>query len=169
MMQMMIIHQVSEYLYIFIDCLIIFIVCWSPKGKQIVAVTYDGALLLYDQNMILKKRYSSVAVDSLLPPCISVLWISTHHFLLGFSENSPDENPNDNSFFHVMVTYEKDQEPKAQIYNDLFFDASQAPVDMNSQYFYARLNHRYRIDLFFLYAFHLNNSVKLSCVVIQNH
>ncbi|CAF1285973.1 unnamed protein product [Rotaria sordida] len=116
-------------------------ICWSPKGKQIVVVTYDGVLELYEPNMKLKKKYpSAIPANSLLPPCISVLWFSTHQFLLGFSENSPDENTNDNSFFHIMVTYDKDQLVRTQIYNDLFFDAYETPININSQYFYVRMN-----------------------------
>jgi hypothetical protein len=57
--------------------------------------------------MKLKKKYSSATNNPIFPPCISVLWLSTHQFLLGFSENSPDENTNDNSFSHIMVTYDK--------------------------------------------------------------
>jgi hypothetical protein len=70
-------------------------------------VTYDGALELYEPNMRLKKKCPSATINASCPPCISVLWLSTPQFLLGFSENSPDENGNDNSFFHVCVTYDK--------------------------------------------------------------
>ncbi|CAF1913992.1 unnamed protein product [Rotaria magnacalcarata] len=114
-------------------------ICWSPKGKQIVLVKYDGALELYEPNMKLKKRYAS-ATDASMPPCISVIWLSTHQFLLGYSENSPDENSNENSFFQIMTTYEKDQLVRTQVYNDLFFDASEAPANVNPQYFHVRVN-----------------------------
>ncbi|CAF4005943.1 unnamed protein product, partial [Rotaria sp. Silwood1] len=76
-------------------------ICWSPRGKQIVVVKYSGALELYEPNMQLRKQYQSAAINSTFPPCISVLWLSTHQFLLGFSENIPDENTNENSFFHI--------------------------------------------------------------------
>ena len=104
----MIIHQVKllRIYIIFSFDLFICVVCWSPKDKQLVVVTYDGALELYDQNMTSKKKYSPITGNQPYPPCVSVLWISTHQFLLGFSENSPDENTND-SFFHVLVSYEK--------------------------------------------------------------
>ncbi|CAF1203308.1 unnamed protein product [Rotaria sp. Silwood1] len=115
-------------------------ICWSPKGKQIVVVKYSGALELYEPNMQLRKQYQSAAINSTFPPCISVLWLSTHQFLLGFSENNPDENTNENSFFHIMVTYDKDQNSKTQIYNDLFFDAYDTSTNINPQYFYVRLN-----------------------------
>ncbi|CAF4969021.1 unnamed protein product, partial [Rotaria socialis] len=114
-------------------------ICWSPKGKQIVLVKYDGVLELYEPNMKLRKKYAS-ATDASMPPCISVIWISTHQFLLGYSENSPDENSNESSFFQIMTTYEKDQLVKAQVYNDLFFDASEAPANINPQYFHVRVN-----------------------------
>lgn len=57
--------------------------------------------------MVLKKTYPSVTNNSSCPPCISILWMSTNQFLLGFAENNPDENTNDNSFFHIMITYDK--------------------------------------------------------------
>jgi hypothetical protein len=57
--------------------------------------------------MKLKKKYSSATFNPSFIPCISVIWLTTHQFLLGFSENSPEENTNDNSFFHIMVTYDK--------------------------------------------------------------
>ena len=79
------------------------LVSWSSKGKQIAVAKYDGTLELYEPNMSLKKTHPSVANDASYPPCISVLWISTHQFLLGFSE----ENADDNSYFHILVTYEK--------------------------------------------------------------
>ena len=66
-------------------------------------MTYDGTLELYEPNMRLKKKYPSATINASFPPCISVLWLSTHQFLLGFSENSPDEN----SYFHVLITYDK--------------------------------------------------------------
>jgi hypothetical protein len=59
--------------------------------------------------MKLKKRYSSATLNPSFPPCISVIWYSTYQFLLGFSENNPDENTNDHSFFHIMVTYDKEK------------------------------------------------------------
>ena len=68
-------------------------------------MTNDGALTFYDLNMTLKKNYPSAIANNSFPPCISVLWLSTYQFLLGFSQNIPDKNSNDNSFFHVMITY----------------------------------------------------------------
>ncbi|CAF3653683.1 unnamed protein product [Adineta steineri] len=115
-------------------------ICWSPKGKQIVVAKYDGALELYEPNMQLKKKYPSAIMNPSYPPCINVLWLSTHQFLLAFSENSPEEGSNENSFFHILVTYNKDQTPKTQIYNDLFFDTDEASMDINPQYYYVRLN-----------------------------
>jgi hypothetical protein len=145
---MIFIHQVNYFITYLINFIFIFIVCWSPKGKQIVVVTYEGGLDLFDQNMAWKKNYPSAVVDSSFPPCISVLWISNHHFLLGFSEDNPDENSNPNAFTHVMVAYEKDQAPKTKIYYDFFFDSTHASPDTNSQFFYARINETYRIYLF---------------------
>jgi hypothetical protein len=57
--------------------------------------------------MNLKKRYPSAIVNYSFPPCIDVLWLSTHQFLLAFSENNSDENTNDDSFFQIMVTYDQ--------------------------------------------------------------
>ncbi len=79
------------------------IVCWSSRGKQIAVVKYDGTLELYEPNMILKKTHPSATMNPSFPPCISVLWISTHQFLLGFSEDNSD----DNTYFHILVTYDK--------------------------------------------------------------
>jgi hypothetical protein len=53
--------------------------------------------------MILKKTHPSATMNPSFPPCISVLWISTHQFLLGFSEDNSD----DNTYFHILVTYDK--------------------------------------------------------------
>ncbi len=64
---------------------------------------YDGTLELYEANMSLKKTHPSITTTASYPPCISVLWVSTHQFLLGFS----DGDTNDNSYFHILVTYEK--------------------------------------------------------------
>ena len=82
-------------------------VCWSPKGKQLVVATYSGDLQCFDLTMNLKNRFASPFGDQALPPCINVVWISTNEFLLGFSDSDPDENPSDNSYFHVLLTYEK--------------------------------------------------------------
>ena len=45
------VHQVNSFFDNHVK-FIFLIVCWSPKGKQIVVVTKDGALELYDQNKI---------------------------------------------------------------------------------------------------------------------
>ncbi|UJR09670.1 hypothetical protein I4U23_013904 [Adineta vaga] len=94
-------------------------ICWSPKGKQIVVVKYDGSLELFSENMQSKKKHPSLTINASFPPCISVLWISTPQFLLGFSKSnsSSDQNP----FVHIMATYNKEQPPKTQIFYDLFF------------------------------------------------
>ncbi|CAF4232585.1 unnamed protein product, partial [Rotaria magnacalcarata] len=39
-----------------------------------------------------------------------------------------------------MTTYEKDQLVRTQVYNDLFFDASEASANVNPQYFHVRVN-----------------------------
>ena len=79
------------------------VVCWSPQGKQFVIGKYDGALELYEPTMTLKKTYPSVTNNPAFPPCISVYWVSTRQFLLGFADNNPGED----SFFHVLVTFDK--------------------------------------------------------------
>jgi hypothetical protein len=48
----------------------------------------------------------------------------------------------------MIFLFGQDQPPKSQIYNDLFFDADDAPVNINPQFFYARLNDRYKFQLF---------------------
>lgn len=83
------------------------LVCWSPKGKQIVVATYSGDLHCFDSKMNLKNQLPSPFVDQALPPCINVVWISTNEFLLSFSDSDPDENPSDSNYFHVLLTYEK--------------------------------------------------------------
>lgn len=122
-MQMIIIHQV--YSLNFKDFLLEFVfllVCWSPKGKQIVVVKFDGALELYEPTMKLKKTYASTTLNHSFPPCISVLWLSTSQFLLGFSEDSPEENTNDNTFFQILVTYDKVRRiDNIKIYLNFFF------------------------------------------------
>lgn len=85
------------------------LVCWSPQGKQLVIVKYDGALELYEPTMTLKKNYPSAINDPSFPPCVNVLWISTRQFLLGFSEN----NPNEDAFFQVLITFEKVKSSKS--------------------------------------------------------
>ena len=37
----------------------------------------------------------------------------------------------------------KKQIPKTKIYYDLFYDASDVSIDINSQYFYTRINEKY--------------------------
>lgn len=55
-----------------------------------------------------KKKYASAtATNGSCPPCISVVWISTYQFLLGYSENDPDEGSGGNSFFYVLLTCDK--------------------------------------------------------------
>ena len=84
----------------------LFVVSWSPRGKNIAIVTYDGALELYEPNMNLKNTLSSAINDTSLPPCVTLLWYSTDQFLRGFSEHNSSENNND-TFFYIMVTYDK--------------------------------------------------------------
>lgn len=70
-------------------------------------MTYEGALHLYESDMKLKKSYPSTTGDGTYPPCISVQWLSNYQFLLGYSENSPDENSNDPPYFHLLLTFDK--------------------------------------------------------------
>ena len=83
------------------------IVCWSPQGKQFVIAKCDGALELYEPNLVSKKTYPSIINNSSFPPCINVLWISTRQFLLNFSDNTPGED----SFVQILVTFDKVRSP----------------------------------------------------------
>jgi len=109
------------------------LVCWSPKGKQLVVVTYEGALNLYDTNMILKKQYASSTANGTYPPCISVLWLSTYQFLLGYSENSPDENSNESPYFHLLITCDKVRQSYFYIYLHFFLNEGSNSTNSNLQ------------------------------------
>lgn len=89
--------------------LICCVVCWSPKGKQIVVVQVNGTLESYDQNMVLKKTYPSIVQNSSFPTCISVLWLANQQFLLGFSDEIPngDDNYDGDVWFQILATYDK--------------------------------------------------------------
>ncbi|CAF1010804.1 unnamed protein product [Adineta ricciae] len=113
-------------------------ICWSPKGKQIVVVKYDGSLEFFDENMQPKKKNSSVVSNQSFPPCINILWVSTHQFLLGFSTTNSNSDPN--ALSHVMATYSKDHPPKAQIFYDFFFDVTDMSTNTNLQYYYTSMN-----------------------------
>ena len=71
--------------------------------------------------MTFKKSYPSTTNNSSFPPCISVLWLSNYQFLLGFSENHSDENTNGDTYFQIMITYDKVLINRMNNLSQLFF------------------------------------------------
>ena len=58
-------------------------VSWSPKGKQMVALMADGSLTQYKPDLKAAKTWAGpVSPDGLEP--VSVTWLSTYEFLVGY-------------------------------------------------------------------------------------
>ena len=140
------------------DRIVLISVCWSPKGKQLVVATYDGALHCFDTSLTPKNQFPSPFVDQGFPPCVSVVWFSNSEYLLSFADHEPDDDQGDASFFQVLLTHEKvrflcalsnatintivlqDQPPKTLVFYDLFYDADATTEHIISQYYHSRLN-----------------------------
>ena len=60
--------------------------CWSPKGKQMVAARRDGSLAQYKPD--LKEAKSWAGPPGGLRP-VSVTWLSTYEFLVGYRWRPP--------------------------------------------------------------------------------
>ncbi|CAH1795927.1 unnamed protein product [Owenia fusiformis] len=110
-------------------------ICWSPKGKQIVAGKRDGSLCQYDQKLTQKKEFPRPGCfpGDLSCHVCDIMWLSTHQFAVAYSNTNgdPSEQP-----YIVLLSAPKGVEPKYTNYEDVCFGSGE---ERKPKYFFKHL------------------------------